>query len=122
MSASTTSSGATRTWASPGPRPTRACRCCTPPIGLSSDHWEIWQYLATGSVQITGDPITHGAAGESVAFSYRRSYDPLQNCVLIDSRRGDGEHRQIYQQPILPLGFSDQFNNTCQPEPADLQR
>jgi hypothetical protein len=43
--------------------------------------------------------LTSGTA-ESVAFSYRHSYDPQRQCVLIDSRRGDGVHRQIYQQPM----------------------
>jgi Tol biopolymer transport system component len=51
-----------------------------------------------------------------VPFSYRRSFDPLQNCALIDSKRGDGQHRQLYQQPILPYGFSGEFANTCLPE------
>jgi WD40 repeat protein len=85
--------------------------------GVGSDHLEVWQYLTTGSVQITGNPIHPSyVAGESVAFSYRRSYDPTQSCLLVDSRRGDGQHRQIYQQPILPLGYSDSFQNTCLPD------
>jgi hypothetical protein len=85
--------------------------------GINSDHLEVWQYLTTGSVQMTGNPLhpSH-VIGESVAFSYRRSYDPTQNCLITDSRRGDGQHRQIYQQPILPIGFSDSFQNTCLPE------
>jgi hypothetical protein len=85
--------------------------------GVGSDHLEVWQYLTTGSVQITGNPIRPSyVAGESVAFSYRRSYDPTQSCLLVDSRRGDGQHRQIYQQPILPVGYSDSFQNTCLPD------
>jgi Tol biopolymer transport system component len=32
-----------------------------------------------------------------VAFSYRRSFDPAQTRVLIDSRRGDGLRRQVYE-------------------------
>ena len=85
--------------------------------GINSDHLEVWQYLTTGSAQLTGNPLHPSyVAGESVAFSYRRSYDPTQNCLIVDSRRGDGQHRQIYQQPILPVGFSDSFQNTCLPE------
>jgi hypothetical protein len=83
---------------------------------LGSDHLEIWQYLVTGSVQITGDLLHSSRPGaESVAFSFRRSYDPQQNCVVLDSRRGDGKHRQIYQQPNLTLGESGEFRDTCQP-------
>jgi WD40 repeat protein len=85
--------------------------------GVGSDHLEVWQYLVTGSAQITGNPIHPSyVAGESVAFSYRRSYDPTQSCLIVDSRRGDGQHRQLYQQPILPIGYSDSFQNTCLPD------
>jgi hypothetical protein len=47
--------------------------------------------------------LTSGSA-ESVPFSYRHSYDYNRRCLLIDSRRGDGVHRQIYQ---IPLGTAD---------------
>lgn len=40
---------------------------------------------------------------ETVAFSYRRSWEPSQTRVLVDSRRGDGEHRQIYELNIPVL-------------------
>jgi hypothetical protein len=82
--------------------------------GLGGEQLQVWQYLVTGSVQLTGQAL--GSNGESVAFSFRRSYDPTQNCIVLDSRRGDGQHRQLYQQPILPLGYSDSFQNTCLPE------
>ncbi len=83
---------------------------------LSGSQLEAWVYLVTGSAQITGDMLhpTRGGA-ESVPFSQRRSFDPLQNCVLLDSRRGDGQHRQLYQQPIQAYGFSGSFVDTCQP-------
>jgi len=85
--------------------------------GLGNEHLEIWQYLVTGSVQLTGNPLHPSwVAGESVAFSFRRSYDPTQNCIVLDSRRGDGQHRQLYQTPILPLGYSGDFENICPPE------
>lgn len=58
--------------------------------GINSDHFEVWQYLTTGSAQITGNPIHPSyVAGESVGFSFRRSYDPTQNCLITDSRRGE---------------------------------
>jgi hypothetical protein len=82
---------------------------------LGGDHLEVWQYLATGSILMTGNPLHPSWGAESVAFSYRRSYDPLQNCMILDSRRGDGKHRQIYQQPIPPVGLSGGFSDTCQP-------
>ncbi len=43
--------------------------------------------------------LTSGSA-ESLPFSYRHSYDYNRQCLLLDSRRGDGVHRQIYQQPL----------------------
>jgi hypothetical protein len=85
---------------------------------MGTDRLETWIYLVTGSAQITGNPlhpVTFPSTG-SLPFSYRRSFDPLQNCALIDSLRGDGQHRQLYQQPILPYGFSGEFTNTCTPE------
>jgi hypothetical protein len=100
-------------WASPDP---------SMPLLYASDarlagQFQVWEYLSTGSVMLTGDPLHPSLnRGESVAFSYRRSYDPMQNCMIVDSRRGDGEHRQLYQQPILPLGFSGEFRNTCLPD------
>ena len=84
---------------------------------LSGNQLEVWLYLVTGSAQITGDPLHPSRGGaESVPFSQRRSFDPLRNCLALDSRRGDGTHRQLYQQPLLPYGFSGSFENTCIPE------
>ncbi len=80
-------------------------------------HFEVYQYQVTGPVQLTGNPLRPSTGStDSVPFSYRRSYDPMQNCMALDSRRGDGQHRQLYQQPILPDGFSGEFTNTCLPD------
>jgi WD40-like Beta Propeller Repeat len=43
--------------------------------------------------------LTSGPA-ESVPFSYRHSYDYNRQCLLLDSRRGDGVRRQIYMIPL----------------------
>lgn len=40
---------------------------------------------------------------ESVAFSYLRSFNPAKIRVLFDSRRGNGETRQIYAMEVPPL-------------------
>ncbi|MCU0495572.1 MAG: hypothetical protein MUD01_28630 [Chloroflexaceae bacterium] len=80
-------------WNSPDP---------TPPLIYASNvfnqekkYWELvvsrFSAGQTGPVPLTTD------RAESVAFSYRRSYDPTQTRILIDSRRGDGETRQIYE-------------------------
>lgn len=74
-------------WAAPDPNP---------PLLYASDssgknYWDVYMYASTGSV-----PITSSSA-ESVVFSYRRSYEPSQTRILIDSRRGNGTNRQIYE-------------------------
>jgi WD40 repeat protein len=99
-------------WAAPDPQPALLFASNQ----RDGKHMETFLYTGTGPVQITGNPL-HPATqpSESVPFSQRRSFDPLQNCLILDSRRGDGEHRQIYQQPLIPLGYSDTFRDTCQP-------
>jgi hypothetical protein len=59
--------------------------------GVSGGHWEMFVYFATGRVQLTQNNA------ESVAYSYRRSWDPKQIRLLIDSRRGGQNMRQIYE-------------------------
>lgn len=88
----------------------------------ADDRYETWIYLATGNVQMTGDPLHPSRGTDSVPFSYRRSYDPLRACMLIDSRRDDGEHRQLYLLPILPYSFSGEFENTCLPQHLDTRK
>ena len=80
-------------WAAPDP---------SPPLLFASDsdgsgHWEVYMYATTGAVRLTQ------SSAESVAFSYRRSFEPSKTRILIDSTRGDGTHRQIYEldAPLL---------------------
>lgn len=67
-----------------------------PPLVYASDidtgsHWELYMANFNGG----GHRITTNDA-ETVAFSWRRSWDPGEMRLLVDSRRGNGEHRQIY--------------------------
>lgn len=88
-------------WTAPDP---------SPPIIYASDidsgnHWELYVHYDTGRVRLTQNNA------ESVAFSYRRSYEPTQTRLLIDSRRGNGQHRQIYQlDPAVLYGGTQQTN------------
>ncbi len=72
-----------------------------PPLLFASDmdtgsHWELYAYKSSGSTRLTY------ANAESVAFSYRRSYNPMDMRILIDSRRSNGQHRQLYELPLQP--------------------
>jgi hypothetical protein len=81
---------------------------------ITSGQFQIWGYFGSFFTPITGNPIHPSRdTGESVPFSYRRSYDPNRNCILFDSRRGDGQHRQIYQQALLPPDFSISSEAIC---------
>jgi hypothetical protein len=65
---------------------------------FSPGHWEVLMRQSNGGIlQLTNNKA------ESVAFSYRRSYEPNQTRVLIDSRRGNGEHRQLYELDVPPI-------------------
>jgi Tol biopolymer transport system component len=55
-------------------------------------HWELYRYLENGG----SDRITFGNE-ETVAFSWRRSWDPGQLRLLVDSRRERAQFRQIYE-------------------------
>ncbi len=74
-------------WATSNPNPPLVY--ATEAFGTS--HWEVAMYATTGSVRLTNSDA------ESVGYSYRRSFQPDQTRILIDSRRSDGEHRQIYE-------------------------
>jgi WD40-like Beta Propeller Repeat len=80
-------------WAAPDPDPVPLYVSNGNNIGENHDpHWEIYFWkLVGGVVRLTDAPA------ESLAFSYRRSWDPAQTRVIGDSRRGDGKHRQIYE-------------------------
>jgi hypothetical protein len=76
-------------WASPAPNP---------PLLFATDasspgvfQVALWEFGANTWAPLTSEPQ------ESVAFSYRRSFDPAQTRVLIDSRRSDKERRRIYE-------------------------
>lgn len=55
-------------------------------------HWELYQPNYNGG----GNRITKGAQ-ETVAYSWRRSWDPAQIRLLVDSRRSGPQFRQIYE-------------------------
>ena len=80
-------------WAAPDPDPVPLYASNGNNVGENHDpHWEIYYWkLVGGVVRLTDAPA------ESLAFSYRRSWDPAQTRVIGDSRRGDGKHRQIYE-------------------------
>ncbi|NJN18654.1 MAG: hypothetical protein HC822_21560 [Oscillochloris sp.] len=63
------------------------------------DHWELYMYNQSISNRITSN------AEETVAFSWRRSWDPGQMRLLVDSRRAKPEYRQIYE--FDPPAFYD---------------
>ncbi len=74
-------------WASPLP---------DPPLVYASNidtgsHWELYLPNFFGE----GIRITYNTA-ETVAFSWRRSWDPAQVRLLVDSRRSNPNYRQIY--------------------------
>ncbi|HEU4325038.1 MAG TPA: hypothetical protein VFS21_17995, partial [Roseiflexaceae bacterium] len=75
-------------WAAPNPEP---------PLLFATDYGSetlqiaLWQFGANTWAPLTREPQ------ESVAFSYRRSFDPAKTRVLFDSRRGDGKTRQLYE-------------------------
>jgi WD40-like Beta Propeller Repeat len=81
-------------WAAPDP--------VVPPLfasDASKDHWEIFLYELGVNSWFS---LTDGNA-ETVAYSYRRSWEPSKTRVLGDSRRGDGTHRQIYEFDFAPI-------------------
>ena len=84
-------------WAAPDP--------AVPPLFASdaetSGHWELNLYEIGAHNWVR---LTNGVA-ETVAFSYRRSWEPAKTRVLADSRRSDGQHRQIYE-----LDFSEVYD------------
>lgn len=74
-------------WAAPDP--------ATPLIYASNidtgSHWELYRTTFDGS----GRRLTFNN-GETVAFSWRRSWDPNQHFLVVDSRRNSPQYRQIY--------------------------
>jgi hypothetical protein len=56
-------------------------------------HWELYRFLGPTS---SGLRLTRNSE-ETVAFSWRRSWDPGQLALLVDSRRSNAQYRQIYE-------------------------
>ncbi len=74
-------------WAAPDP--------VTPLIYASNidtgSHWELYRANFNGG----GQRLTFNN-GETVAFSWRRSWEPSQQYLIVDSRRNSPTYRQIY--------------------------
>jgi len=94
-------------WAAPDP--------VSPPL-FATDvdnklHWELNLY----EIGAPGNwlRLTKGN-NYTVAFSYRRSWEPSKTRVLVDSSNGDGKHRQIYELDIPALYDL----SACQREPV----
>jgi WD40 repeat protein len=81
-------------WAAPVPTP-------RPVFGRGDSEGGVWQihYQNDNGLLVQ---VTEGAS-ESVPYSVRRSFEPAQTRILFDSRRGNGEHRQIYELDIPSL-------------------
>jgi hypothetical protein len=54
-------------------------------------HWELYMYNPVFSNRISRNNE------ETVAFSWRRSWDPGEMRLLVDSRRSNAQYRQIYE-------------------------
>lgn len=84
-------------------------------------HWELYRYDGNGiSRRITFNNE------ETVAFSWRRSWDPGQQSLLVDSRRQDASFRKIYELGIVTVYDGDNawnaqvrevLNNSYLPNP-----
>jgi hypothetical protein len=93
-----------------------------PPLIFSSNfanrqYYELFAYQPGGNIQLTGNPI-HPATipgTNSVAFSFRRSFEPTRQCLLYDSPYLGGQYRKMYQLPMLNSGATGEGLNTCQP-------
>ncbi|MCS6887961.1 MAG: hypothetical protein NZQ09_07090 [Chloroflexus sp.] len=57
----------------------------------TGSHWELYRANFNGG----GQRLTFNN-GETVAFSWRRSWDPAQQYLIVDSRRNSPDYRQIY--------------------------
>lgn len=72
----------------------------------TGDHWELYQIRPTGYARLTQNNE------ETVAFSWRRSWDPEETRLLIDSRRTNPEYRQIYElDPAVVYGGTPKPNS-----------
>jgi hypothetical protein len=72
----------------------------------TNDHWELYQIRPSGYARLTQN------SEETVAFSWRRSWDPTQTRLLVDSRRSKPEYRQIYElDPAVVYGGTPKPNS-----------
>ncbi len=85
-------------WAAPDP--------ATPLIYASNidtgSHWELYRATFNGS----GQRLTTQSA-ETVAFSWQRSWDPVQQQLVVDSRRDNPEQRRIYRLAAASQFWAD---------------
>jgi len=69
-------------------------------------HWELFQIRPSGYARLTANNE------ETVAFSWRRSWDPKQTRLLVDSRRSNPQFRQLYElDPALVYGGTPKPNS-----------
>lgn len=85
-------------------------------------HWELYRYDGGGQSR----RITFNNE-ETVAFSWRRSWDPGQQSLLVDSRRQNAAFRKLYEFGIVTVYDGDKawnaqvrevLNNSYLPNPA----
>lgn len=71
-------------------------------IDTGGKYWEIYLPNYAGG----GNRISRNAQ-ETVAFSWRRSWDPTQLALLVDSRRSNAQFRQIYEFDVNAFNSGD---------------
>lgn len=68
----------------------------------TGSHWELYMPNNTGGgIRITRNPQ------ETVAFSWRHSWDPAMLTLLVDSRRTNAQFRQIYEYDVNAIYSGD---------------
>ncbi|WP_298815282.1 TolB family protein [Chloroflexus sp.] len=71
----------------------------------TGSHWELYRASFTGGQRLTFNN------GETVAYSWRRSWDPHQQMLLVDSRRAQPDYRQIYALNSYAANEGEQSSN-----------
>lgn len=77
----------------------------------TGSHWELYRYIEGGAP----DRITNNSQ-ETVAFSWRRTWDPAQLRLLTDSRRDNPQRRRLFTFGPVAIYDGDKAWN------ADVQR
>ena len=75
-------------------------------VDTGGKHWELYRY---GIGALSADRISFHDQ-ETVAFSWRRSWDPGQLALLTDSRRSNAQFRQIYEYGPVALYGDNVWN------------